>query len=746
MKESVSPDGLSRVQKRAAAILEESNQAEEAVLLFRAARDWTNLVRLVLTHAPSLLVQGRMQTLQEWLHGIPKEVAGDHPWLLYWSGVCGAPFDPAGSRALFERALRLFEAGGDEAGALLSWSAIVQTILFQFHDFRPLDPWVDWIDERIRQGAVFTSPAIEAGVTAGMTGILAWRSPDRPDRKEWLNKALSLPRDPGTADTRLRAYTNSALYHIWMGEFSQCRFLIREMRAMTQMHSPSPLRLILLKVTEAMLYNSQAGRHDEAARAVAEGLNLARETGMSLMSPSLLLHGAMSSLNAGDARTARGFLAAMERMVGEDRRINLSHYFFMAAWCELFSGSAARAVDSAQRSLHLIELAGAPTNETLIRLVLAHALYECGDLPGARSQLDKIRDLVSRTGSSFAYYLYQLTEAYCALDRGDRSFGLEALAAAMRTGRRNDFTTMLYFWRPSVLTGLCAEALDAGMEVPYALDLIAKLRLVPDERTRVSEAWPWPVRVITLGRFSLLKDGKPAGSGRKVQHKPLMLLKVLITFGGAEVPEEKITDLLWPDSDGDAAHSAFSTTLQRLRVLAGNDRALLLNGRRLTLDPRFCRVDAWAFEQLHERADALWRSVHGQRAGKGEAVAGDAYRHGEKALELYQGCFLPGESGEAWTAAYRERLRNRYLRLVLQQGLYLEESAQWRQAAEVFQRGLETDELAEEFYQHLMVCCRKLGQKAEAIRVYDTCRAVLSSALGIAPSQQTEALYASLMS
>jgi DNA-binding SARP family transcriptional activator len=64
---------------------------------------------------------------------------------------------------------------------------------------------------------------------------------------------------------------------------------------------------------------------------------------------------------------------------------------------------------------------------------------------------------------------------------------------------------------------------------------------------------------------------------------------------------------------------------------------------------------------------------------------------------------------------------------------------------ETFERGLETDELAEEFYQQLMISYQKIGHKAEAIRVYENCRTVFSSALGIVPSKQTEALYSSLL-
>jgi len=61
-------------------------------------------------------------------------------------------------------------------------------------------------------------------------------------------------------------------------------------------------------------------------------------------------------------------------------------------------------------------------------------------------------------------------------------------------------------------------------------------------------------------------------------------------------------------------------------------------------------------------------------------------------------------------------------------------------------KGLEVDPLIEEFYQEMMVCYEKLGQRSRALEVYQRCRKVLASALGCDPSQKTEALYRSLRS
>jgi len=73
-------------------------------------------LRLILSRANSLLVQGRYQRLLEWINALPKEVIDDDPWLLYWKGVGLMPFSPAESRDCFEEALNKFRRASGSAG------------------------------------------------------------------------------------------------------------------------------------------------------------------------------------------------------------------------------------------------------------------------------------------------------------------------------------------------------------------------------------------------------------------------------------------------------------------------------------------------------------------------------------------------------------------------------------------------------------------------------------------------------
>ena len=245
------PGSYPVLRLEAAKILEASGQTEDAAELFRQARAWEELRALIPAHAQTLISQGRNKLLEKWITALPDELLKSDPWLNYWLGSCRLPFNPAESRALFERAFQLFVPLGDDVGALSAWSGAVQTFLYEFDDFRPLDRWIAWLDERTGKGGPFPSPEIALTVAAGMTSALTWRIPTHPDMQRWADTALSLSKSSRNIEARTRAYTNSAVYQIWMGAFDECRLLISEMKRMIASQPVSPLRSLVLKHTEA---------------------------------------------------------------------------------------------------------------------------------------------------------------------------------------------------------------------------------------------------------------------------------------------------------------------------------------------------------------------------------------------------------------------------------------------------------------------------------------------------------------
>jgi two-component SAPR family response regulator len=116
----------------------------------------------------------------------------------------------------------------------------------------------------------------------------------------------------------------------------------------------------------------------------------------------------------------------------------------------------------------------------------------------------------------------------------------------------------------------------------------------------------------------------------------------------------------------------------------------------------------------------------------------------DKVIDLYRGHFLPADAGQFWTISYRERLRSRYFRLITTAGEGLEMAGQWEKALKYYRKGIEIDELSEEYYQRLMICYQKLSRQADAIEVYKHYARLLSMKMGIEPSTRTKAIYEKL--
>ena len=246
-----------------------------------------------------------------------------------------------------------------------------------------------------------------------------------------------------------------------------------------------------------------------------------------------------------------------------------------------------------------------------------------------------------------------LVEVYAYLQKGEQEKCRERLREAFAIGRSHHYYGSLYCWFPKkVMTRICAEALRADIEVDYTQRLILKRRLLPEDLNM--ENWPWLIRIYTLGRFKLVINGQLHSLESRTQYKPLKLLKALVALGGKDVKEERLSEILWPDADGDAAHSAFTTTLSRLRKLVGDETITVKFGR-VSLDKLRCWVDAWSFEDILDQLQKTSTNAEGLRT---LAV---------KLIALNRGPFMGDEEG-VWADGLRQRLQSKYFRFILRYG------------------------------------------------------------------------------
>jgi DNA-binding SARP family transcriptional activator len=523
----------------------------------------------------------------------------------------------------------------------------------------------------------------------------------------------------------------------YTGQFGRVRELIDLMRRTCRSPDVTPLALTVLKDVESM-YLMLTADHDQCLQAVFDGVDIGQASGVNLWRYHLLSNGAAAALGAGDLTSADELLGKMHAHRDGARRLDRCSYHYYGSWLAMLRHDVVEAHQEQKTALRLAIESGCPFYEVLCRLALAEIFHALGDERRTVVNLRRVRRLARGIDNRLMEYMAFSTFAHIAFARGRKRTGLNALRYAFGLGRDHGFTHFVW-WQPRVMAELCVQALQAGIEVDYARNLIRSRGLMPDVPPVTVHEWPWPIRIRSFGEFQILKDGEPLAVVAKPQQKPIELLKVLVAFGAVDVKERDLAAELWPRIDSDCAHRSLTTTLHRLRKVLAHDRAIGLKHGRLSMDRNCCWLDVHALERVLEDID---EALGYTRPRPPESLVTDL---ADRLFEIYRGPFMAGEGDQPRYLPARERFRNKFLRAASELARYWEERSRWDQVARLYARGLEADPFAEGFYRRLMLCYRQLGRHAEAVDVYDSCRRVLAARGEAAPSPETTAIYRSVV-
>jgi len=442
----------------------------------------------------------------------------------------------------------------------------------------------------------------------------------------------------------------------------------------------------------------------------------------------LLLLDAYTLLGEGRAEAGREVLARAEPLLRASRPCQANMWHFLASRLAMLEQRLGDALKHARLANRLRVEAAYPDRWAGLDIM------QEGQVQVARGEYFEavpFFEHAHRTGTGiqaeYCTCLANLARALGQAEAGDTVHAHQALVAAFSFAREREWTG---FFRviPKVAARLCAWALEAGVETGFARRVIAERRLEAEGIEVV--AWPWPIRVRTLGRFEIEMDGQPLSMRGKVARKPLELLQFVIASGGSDVAAGNAMFALWPDLEGDKARSAFNVAVHRLRKLLGRDEAITLELGRLGLDTQVMWVDCLAFEALADRAVPPLTPE----------TAGAAQR----AQALYGGHFMHDDEEHAWLMAHRSRLASKFKRLVRALADHATAAGDAQAARNLLERAIELDPLAEDLARLLMQHLAARGETAAALQVYERCAAGLARLLGAAPSAATRELAARL--
>lgn len=735
-EQSYSPEQMKKIKEEAARLMQKDGQAEQAVELLLESGNLHEALHLILNQAQRMTIQGRFQTLMQWLRRLPDQYLRTHPQILYWMGVCRYRMDPYEGRELFEKAFALFEEQNEISGICLALSGVLDAITYGFNTLKPVDQWIPKLASLSQGYDKLPSAAIKGQLAASALFALTLRKPEHPEFKSWEERGIALLQEKtAPPHIKLRIIMTLITHRTMTGELTEADYFINQYRLLTQSPNIPPYALISLSLLEACYYFA-AGFFEQCRQAVHDVLSLAEKTGVHVFSPLALGHGAAGELSAGNLDYADKQLKRMIQYSNSGNWI-IEYYHTLSIWKALLEEDDPKALLHAERAAEYVEKAGVRLSAPICFLGVAHGRKKAGDADKSQKALDRAVSISNRIGTWQVQFACYLARAEFALNSKDFSAARNALQKALSIGREKQYFNT-WFWRRDSMARLCCKALESEIEVAYVQDLIRKRNIAPESPPVEIENWPWPIRIYTLGRFNLVKDGKPMVFKGKGGEKPLALLKTIISFGGRHVSEHQISDFLWPEADGDVAHGTFKTTLHRLRKLIGQHEAIQLNAGSVSLDERYCWVDAWSFARKLSEADRIW-----QAAPREEKNLQKAAGLTESALNLYKGRLFQSE--EDMAISLRDHLHYRFIQALHKLGKYWQGRSEWEKAINLYEMGVKIDQQVESFYRELMFCNYQLGRKARALAAYNRCKKTISENLDATISEETEDLKASLL-
>jgi DNA-binding SARP family transcriptional activator/class 3 adenylate cyclase len=233
-------------------------------------------------------------------------------------------------------------------------------------------------------------------------------------------------------------------------------------------------------------------------------------------------------------------------------------------------------------------------------------------------------------------------------------------------------------------------------------------------------------RLNLLGGFDLdCGGGKPmAGAPRKVK----ALLAYLALEPDTPHPREKLATLLWEASGEQQARQSLRQALADLRKVLPGENTLIASSEAVTLAHDAIEVDAIELARLSGSKNA-------------ESL--------EQAVALYRGELLEGFNARApafddWLALERNRIREQGLTAMASLLEHSLARGANDRAISLALRILALDPLREPTHRALMQLYAKQGRYGSALKQYEICRSVLARELGVAPEQETTALFRDL--
>ncbi len=522
------------------------------------------------------------------------------------------------------------------------------------------------------------------------------------EQQQWAEKA-------GSVSLRLLHASTAAFCSFWAGDLTTAELLLQETLPLNRSSPPS--------IFAGLLYQSCLGLCKVIKGEIRIGVSLlegvVEHKAFHLMPLAVYLHLYTTYLYglclSGDHDKIEEVSDAIMR-----KTIPPCNYYHLA--CLHFClGIAALRLEKPRKALLHSEIAeqrgkmsGSPLIQPIAALIHGQALADLQEAEQALKYFntwlprwqDKGFGLFAATGALEIATIY--------LSRSKVNLASKYLAAARESLPRGERLMALYRDEDFV------RRIENSLNMPQT----------PCSPVETAKHLP-PVTIQAFGNFHLTINHRRIYDRQWKGRRLKQLLKAVIALGGTKVSLDRLSYLLWPDSDGDRALNCLKMALSRLRRIGGDDYPapsnwLVVKHRRISLVQSVCKVDALEFlRQTQEIANS------------------ESVKSLQQTLALYKNDFLPNDE-EPWVCAFRDHLRKLFVEGVLH--LASLENTDKETLITLLEQASHSDPLHEGVYACLMEQYMKAGAPAYALDIFHKAEKAISLQTGLQPGAPLQSL------
>ncbi|MDH5446145.1 MAG: hypothetical protein OEY52_11360 [Gammaproteobacteria bacterium] len=722
---------ISSLKNKISSVLIENGDYETAVELLVDTCNWQRLGKLASEQAQTLFLQGRVNVIEKWLSNIPYEISSQNPWLLYWLGVSCVHYNPVKSRDYLAGSYKLFKQDNMQTGVVLSWAGVVDTYVYEWGDFSVLDYWIEEAGLIKQQDMSRLSPDISTRFIFAFFMALMYRQPDHPEMDQCLSRLKEIFQNTVDLHVKVMIGHHLVLYYTWWkGDMGETAMVLEWLRPVVEKINLSPMLNIVWLCMRAN-YQSVRGEAEECIRSVDAGLRIANESGVHLWDFMLYSQYVWGELVQGNEEKAFQYIQSMSNVTDQTRLMNVCLFHDTASIVAIRRGEIAQAKSHNATATDYANSTGMPFAQAMCYLTSARIASLNGGYEKSDDYIDQAKQIGERMGSQFIHFLCLLLSCVNDDEQGNESF-IKNLQQTMAFGKKYGFYAHMWLSK-NVLSRLCTISLGNNIENEYVSELIKKNNLQAKVQQTYEGDKVWPVKITTLGEFSVLIQSSKEYIDKTKYHKPLQLLQAIICLGGEDVPRSKLIELFWPDTKSKSAGHALTTNLYRLRKILKSESAVILSEGNISLNKDYCWLDYFAVQSIISE-------IENELLIYKTNIDEEKLLYSARMLQsLYKGKLFTNWEGD-WVHQQQSRLHHKYLRIVKKMGTYLIDTKNWEEAIECYSHAEYYEPLIEEFYQQQMLCHLEMENMSEVLVVYRRCMINLSKGLAVAPSRKTELL------